>query len=205
MLASRPSASSQPCFWRAIPSMQTETLSRLRQQAQLQIVKRDTGEDRYELLEPLPAKASRACRSLIPVISFSTWKATHSSKTASTYLFGFVYTDHGERMFKPFWAHSRTEEKHAPSRRLWISSCEQLTEYPDAYVYHYASYEETAFKRLSVLHGTKKMRSTTCCGSANWLIYTESSARVFACRSPILAQEPRNLLHERAQRGGERR
>ena len=28
--------------------------------------------------------------------------------------------------------------------------------YPDAYVYHYASYEESALKRLAMLHGTRE-------------------------------------------------
>jgi predicted RecB family nuclease len=39
-----------------IPNLQSETLSRLCQQSRLQIAKRDTGTDRYELLEPSPGK-----------------------------------------------------------------------------------------------------------------------------------------------------
>lgn len=139
----------------AIPSMQTQTLSRLTQQARLQIAKRDTGEDRYELLEPAPGKGFARMPKPDPGDLFFDVEGDPLVEDGLTYLFGFVYTDHGERMFKPFWAHSRTDEKHAFEDAVDFI-VQQLTEYPNAYVYHYASYEETALKRLSVLHGTKE-------------------------------------------------
>jgi uncharacterized protein len=32
----------------------------------------------------------------------------------------------------------------------------RLEAHPDAFVYHYASYEETALKRLAMVHGTRE-------------------------------------------------
>ena len=71
------------------------------------------------------------------------------------YLFGFAYLDNGERKFKAFWAHSRSEEKQAFGQAVDFI-VERLAKVPDAHVYHYASYEESALKRLSVLHGTRE-------------------------------------------------
>jgi predicted RecB family nuclease len=33
----------------------------------------------------------------------------------------------------------------------------RLGAYPSAHIYHYASYEESALKRLAMLHGTREM------------------------------------------------
>jgi len=72
------------------------------------------------------------------------------------YLFGFDYIDGGETKFTAFWAHSREEEKKAFQQLMdFITS--RLARYPDAHVYHYASYEETALKRLAMLHGTREV------------------------------------------------
>ena len=54
-------------------------------------------------------------------------------------------------MFKPFWAHSREAEKQAFLDFLaYVEKRRQ--EYPDMHVYHYAAYEKTALRKLSVMH-----------------------------------------------------
>src|SRR6185437_5354810 len=71
------------------------------------------------------------------------------------YLFGFVYEDCGNPVFRPFWGHTREKEKTAFEAAMdFISG--RLKAYPAAHIYHYAAYEETAIKRLAMLHGTRE-------------------------------------------------
>ena len=54
-------------------------------------------------------------------------------------------------MFRPFWAHSREAEKQAFLDFLdYVQKRRQ--DYPDMHVYHYAAYEKTALRKLSVMH-----------------------------------------------------
>jgi predicted RecB family nuclease len=138
-----------------VPNMQRETVSRLCQQARLQIAKRDTGQDRYELLADTPRKGFARMPKADPGDLFFDMEGNPLAEGGLEYLFGFAYTDRGKQKFQPFWAHSRTEEKRAFENAVdFIVG--RLTKHPDAYVYHYASYEEIALKRLSVLHGTRE-------------------------------------------------
>jgi uncharacterized protein len=138
-----------------IPYLQNETLARLTQQARLQVVKRDTGEDRYELLTADARKGFGRMPPPDPGDLFFDMEGDPFVEGGLEYLFGFAFKDGGESKFKPFWSHSRFEEKRAFEEAVDLI-VGRLTEYPKAYVYHYASYEESALKRLSVLHGTRE-------------------------------------------------
>src|SRR5205085_6322849 len=52
--------------------------------------------------------------------------------------------------------HSRAEEKRAFQQVMDFIG-QRLTDCPDAHVYHYASYEESALKRLAMIHGTREV------------------------------------------------
>jgi len=138
-----------------IPKMPVETLSRLRQQAQLQIGKRDTGKDGWELLEAPAEKGFARMPKPDAGDLFFDMEGDPFADDGLEYLFGFAYLDNGERKFKPFWAHSRGEEKQAFEQAVDFI-VQRLAKFPGAHVYHYASYEESALKRLSVLHGTRE-------------------------------------------------
>jgi hypothetical protein len=71
------------------------------------------------------------------------------------YLFGFITIDDGEPRFTAYWAHDRHAEKRAFEAAIDFIAT-RLTAHPDAHVYHYASYEEAALKRLAMLHGTRE-------------------------------------------------
>lgn len=71
------------------------------------------------------------------------------------YLFGLYVVDDGEEKFIPFWAHNRAEEKRAFEQFMDYVT-ERLRRFPDAHIYHYASYEVTALKRLMSSHGTRE-------------------------------------------------
>ncbi|PVE19150.1 bifunctional RecB family nuclease/DEAD/DEAH box helicase [Arthrobacter sp. Bz4] len=70
------------------------------------------------------------------------------------YLFGVV--ENPDRAgdpppFLPLWAHSRVEERHAFTDFLeYVARRRAL--YPDLHIYHYASYEKTALRNLSLAH-----------------------------------------------------
>jgi len=71
------------------------------------------------------------------------------------YLFGVTWIDAGEPRFRAFWATNRAEEKRAFEEFIDFVM-ERLDRSPDLHVYHYASYERTALKRLMGLHATRE-------------------------------------------------
>jgi predicted RecB family nuclease len=72
------------------------------------------------------------------------------------YLWGSTYFDKGERQFIDFWAHNAEQEKQcfvdfiAWAYARWISD-------PSMHIYHYASYEITACRKLMGRHGVCEM------------------------------------------------
>ncbi|MBG6225850.1 uncharacterized protein IWX63_002433 [Arthrobacter sp. CAN_A2] len=82
------------------------------------------------------------------------WQDPGDGSWGIEYLFGVVEeptVDGGEPPFRPFWAHSRTEERAALVRFLDYVRQRRL-QYPDLHIYHYAAYEKSALRRLSLVH-----------------------------------------------------
>ena len=75
----------------------------------------------------------------------------HVVKNKLEYLFGIFYKEEGKKIFKPFWAHSRNEEKQSVIDFFSFTK-NHFKKYPKAKIYHYASYEITALERLTSLH-----------------------------------------------------
>ncbi|MDQ0617233.1 TM0106 family RecB-like putative nuclease [Arthrobacter globiformis] len=73
------------------------------------------------------------------------------------YLFGVIEAPRPtdppgqEPVFRPFWAHSRADERQAFLDFLAYVE-ERRAKYPDMHVYHYAPYEKTALRNLSLNH-----------------------------------------------------
>lgn len=139
-----------------IPKVNPETLSRIRNQARLQVEARTTGEPKVELLEtgadlrgfarlPRPDKGDM----------FFDMEGDPYEDGGLEYLFGVYFFEAGTPQFRAFWAHSRAEEKTAFEQFMDFAIA-RLNEYPDAHIYHYAHYEPTALKRLMSLHGTRE-------------------------------------------------
>ncbi|HEU4994617.1 MAG TPA: TM0106 family RecB-like putative nuclease, partial [Gemmatimonadaceae bacterium] len=141
---------------RTIPRLQTATLTRLRSQARLQMVKRTTGADKVELLAQEPGYGfARLPRPNEGDLFFDMeGDPVYSAQGGLEYLFGFHHVDDGGERFTPFWARSRGEEKQAFENALDFITA-RLVKYPDAFVYHYASYETAALKRLALQYGTQ--------------------------------------------------
>ncbi len=84
------------------------------------------------------------------------WQDPATSKWGLEYLFGVIEAPDSAHtaekpVFRPFWAHSRNEEKQAFLDFLAYVE-ERRSRYPDMHVYHYAAYEKSALRNLSVTH-----------------------------------------------------
>ncbi|MDN5905920.1 MAG: TM0106 family RecB-like putative nuclease [Micrococcaceae bacterium] len=79
------------------------------------------------------------------------WQDPETGTWGIEYLFGVIEHDTGTPVFRPFWAHSRAGEKRAFLDFLdYIQQRRQR--WPDLHVYHYAPYEKSALRNLSVRH-----------------------------------------------------
>jgi predicted RecB family nuclease len=137
-----------------VQGIQPTTMERLRHQAALQLHKRETGKDRCDVL-PVDTQAIRGFLRLPRPDAgdlFFDMEGDPLEEGGLEYLFGVHYREDGEPRFREFWAHDRGQERQA-FRDFMTFVMEHLERHPDAYVYHYSPYEETALKRLMSLHG----------------------------------------------------
>lgn len=140
-----------------IPKMAPETFEKLRHQAALQFKARQTGERYLDLLPFDPERKRGFSRLPAPDSGdmFFDMEGDPLEEGGLEYLFGLYYFENKQPFFKPFWAHSRTEEKKAFEQFMDFVT-DRLHRHPNAYIYHYASYEVTALKKLMSLHGTRE-------------------------------------------------
>lgn len=139
----------------AIPKLPGETFARLRSQALLQTAKLDTGENRVEVL---PVEEGRGFNRLPKPDSgdlFLDFEGDPLFPDGLEYLMGLYFVESGAPAFKPFWGHSHDEECGA-FKDLMDFFKEHLRSHPDAHIYHYNHYEETAIKRLASGYGTRE-------------------------------------------------
>ncbi|HEY6578373.1 MAG TPA: TM0106 family RecB-like putative nuclease, partial [Rhizomicrobium sp.] len=139
----------------AVDRIHKDTLARLHNQARLQDYKRRTGENKCEAIASAPGKGFARLPKPDSGDLFFDMEGDPLAENGLEYLFGFVVADSGEPKFHAFWGHSRDEEKRAFEQAVDFISA-RLRRRPDAHVYHYASYEESALKRLSLLHATRE-------------------------------------------------
>jgi predicted RecB family nuclease len=147
-LAAAPEA---PC----VAGMQTETFGRLRSQAGLQLVRRDFGQGRTEVL---PIEEGRGfCRLPQPTPGdiFFDMEGDPFIEGGLEYLFGMVWQDGGETRYRAFWAHGREAEREAFEAAVDLMQV-RMAEDPGAHIYHYGNYEPAALKRLAMCHGTRE-------------------------------------------------
>jgi predicted RecB family nuclease len=139
-----------------IPQLQSDTLTRLRTQAALQVARRDTGQNRHEMLPPLPGLGFGRLPKPDPGDLFFDMEGDPLYEMGLEYLFGIVHFENGAEQFTAYWAHNREDEKTAFENTIDFVTT-RLASHPSAHIYHYASYEESALKRLAMLHGTREV------------------------------------------------
>jgi len=138
-----------------IPGIQPSTLARLRDQARLQAHQRATGKGIVEALPPEPGRGLARLPQPDPGDMFFDMEGDPLFDGGLEYLFGIVTADGGGEVFHAFWAHDRDEERRAFQATIDFIT-ERLRQFPQAHIYHYAAYEETALKKLAMLHGTRE-------------------------------------------------
>ncbi|MEV7660544.1 TM0106 family RecB-like putative nuclease [Paenarthrobacter sp. NPDC089316] len=82
------------------------------------------------------------------------WQDPVTGKWGLEYLFGVIENPVGpgaSPVFRPFWAHSRAEEGKAFVDFLDYVA-KRRAQYPGMHIYHYAAYEKTALRNLSLTH-----------------------------------------------------
>lgn len=139
-----------------IPKIHSDTLTRIRSQARLQLLARSLGERKVELLDLSdPTRGfARLPRPDAGDMVFD-MEGDPYEDGGLEYLFGVYVLEAGAPVFHSFWAHSRADEKTAFERFMDFAKA-RLRRYPDAHIYHYAHYEPTALKRLMSMHGTRE-------------------------------------------------
>lgn len=173
-----------------VAGMQPESLLRLQAQAQLQLGKRQSGNDAWQLLDPEQEPPRGFGRLPKPDDGdlFFDMEGDPLMDDGLEYLFGVWFRDADQHdngyRFRAFWAHDRKQERTAFEAFMAFVT-ERLKRYPDAHIYHYASYEESALKRLMSLHGV-------CEVEVDHLLREELLVDLYkVVREGLLVSEPR--------------
>lgn len=138
-----------------VSRIQPETVQRLAHQARLQRQSQESGQPVFELLPLRDAKGF--ARLPLPAEGdlFFDMEGDPMTEGGLEYLFGLYFFEGGKPVFKPFWAHSRAEERLSFEAFMDFVMA-HLRRFPGAHICHYAPYEATALKRLMSLHGTRE-------------------------------------------------
>jgi len=141
-----------------IPKMHSDMLARLQSQAALQEGARRTGL-REVLVLPTDPDGRRGFHRLPAPDAgdmFFDMEGNPLEDGGLEYLFGVWFSAAGAWAFLPFWAHTRQEERVAFEAFIDFVA-NRRRQHPGAHIYHYASYEETALKRLASWHATREV------------------------------------------------
>jgi len=132
------------------------TFERTRAQAALQVRSRPDGTPRYELLALEPDRGFARLPAPDPGDLYFDMEGDPFYEGGLEYLFGVASLDaNGERRFDSFDGHDRAGEKRAFEAFVDFLFARRAV-HPKLHVYHYASYEATALKRLAAQHGTRE-------------------------------------------------
>ena len=141
-----------------VRKLRPETLAKLREQAALQLHRRETGELKHVAL---PLEPGRGFALLPEPSPGDIWldlegDPWYEPQRGLEFLFGWIYLDDGGvARYDCIDALDREGEKAGFERLLDLIS-ERRRRFPDMHVYHYAPYERTALVRLMGEHGTRE-------------------------------------------------
>ncbi|HUF35476.1 MAG TPA: TM0106 family RecB-like putative nuclease [Gemmatimonadales bacterium] len=144
---------------RRVPKVSEQVLDRLRLQARLQLESRGHSQPLW-CHRSLPVEEARRGLALLPPPSdgdvFFDMEGFPYAEGGLEYLFGAVTRDEDViPVFHDWWAHDQRGERAAFEGFIdWLT--ERRRRYPSLHVYHYASYEESAVKRLMGKYATRE-------------------------------------------------
>src|SRR5437879_5192391 len=132
-------------------------LTRLRQQARLQVQQRHSDALPFEVLPPLGEHLGfQALPAPTPDDLFFDMEGDpFVGENGIEYLFGIWEAEGGEGVHHTFWGHDPDEEKRA-FEQVVDFLIERLNRNPDLHVYHYAPYEPNALKWLASTYATRE-------------------------------------------------
>jgi len=141
--------------------LESRSFETIRAQARLQVEARETGRPVYKLLS---FEKDRGF-GLLPEpdagdVYFDMEGDPFYDGGSLEYLFGAAYREDGRSEFTAFLGHDRAAEKKAFEDFVdWVAA--RRLRFPKLHVYHYATYEETALKRLASTHVTREAEVDT--------------------------------------------
>lgn len=137
-----------------VSKINDDVFTRLRSQAEIQLESEGHEKPEFKVL-PHPVHEAKGLALLPPHSDgdiFFDIEGFPLMEGGLEYLWGMTYFDKGKRTFKDYWAHNHDEEKIAfQDFIMWVY--ERWKQYPDMHVYHYASYEITAIRKLMGKYG----------------------------------------------------
>ncbi len=145
---------------RRVSKVSDEVFERLRAQAELQVASRDLTVPLWRLRE-LSADEPRRGLAMLPEPSdgdvFFDMEGFPYAEGGLEYLFGAVTVgDDVVPVFHDWWAHDPAGERAAFEGFIdWL--VERRRHHAELHVYHYASYEESAVKRLAAKYATREL------------------------------------------------
>ncbi len=136
------------------PGVNPDTFEKLRRQAGLQLRRRETGEPVYELLEPRPLAGFALLPDSSPGDLFFDFEGNPfwDEQGSLEYLWGVLDT---AGAYTALWADDHPSERRAFEDFVDLVHA-RLVDDPHLHVYHYASYEVAALRRLMGRYGTRE-------------------------------------------------
>ena len=141
-----------------VAKLRPQTLNKLREQAALQVRRRQTGELAHEIL---PSQPERGFALLPEPSPGDIWldlegDPWYEPGRGLEYLFGWIYLDDDRvTRYDAIWALDRDAERKGFERLLDLIA-ERRRRFPGLHVHHYAPYERVALQRLMGEHGTRE-------------------------------------------------
>ena len=143
---------------RRIPKVSESIFDRLRLQARLQLHSRGHPQPLWQHRTPEDGEKRRGLALLPPPSDgdvFFDMEGFPYAIGGLEYLFGVLTRDEVTPVYRDWWAHDEPQERAAFEGFIdWL--VERRRRYPDLHVYHYASYEESAVKRLMGKYATRE-------------------------------------------------
>jgi predicted RecB family nuclease len=134
--------------------MADETFAKLRGQARLQLIARETREDTYELLQPGAETGFALLPDPSPGDLFFDFEGNPFWDAGGSLEYLWGTTDANDE-FTALWATDHDQERAA--FETFVDDVRaRLEQHPTLHVYHYASYEITALRRLMGRYGTRE-------------------------------------------------
>jgi len=134
------------------------TFERVREQARLQLVARETQQPVFEVIQPVePEKGLCRLPEPSPHDLFLDLEGDpFAGEGGREYLFGVLsFGEGGEPVYRGFWAQTEQEERAAFDTIMSLIMAAWDSD-PGTHVYHYAPYEPSAFKRLSCRYAMRE-------------------------------------------------